>query len=285
MFFVHFLSTSLKGAWSMKAKLFGSMVFVVVAGAAMSARAVVITDTFDGPTLNPMWTLDDEAASYSGGGFTIPGDGIARFNNVGNYAYAHIETATPIDTTGGIRADAIMRQDHYPVSTWGMSITIYYDADNWVSLKQGAAGGQSGWLRYGFDNGNTFYTTSSSVTSDLRTYFINGGVELTPTQIKFYTSTPGVDQYGVTTAAPNLIADLTMARPAGFTGNALVIIGKGYTDPPGYPNPDLDNSIASDNFAFAGIDFARIEYVPEPAAVSLLGISGLALMRRRRGDR
>lgn len=254
----------------------------LVVFATMSARAVVVTDTFDGPTLNPMWVLDDEPASYSGGGFTIPGDGIARFNNVGNYAYAHIQTASPIDTTGGIRVDAIMRQDHYPVSTWGMSITVYYDADNWVSLKQGAAGGQSGWLRYGFENGNTFYTNSSSVTSDLRTYFINGGVELTPTEIRFYTSTPGADQYGVTTPAPTLMSDLTMSRPAGFTGNALVIIGKGYTDPPGFPNPDLDNSTGSDNFGFAGIDWARIEYVPEPTAMGLIGLCGLALFRRAR---
>lgn len=253
----------------------------MLAVSAMSASAVVITDTFDNGPLNPMWVLDDEAASYSGGGFTIPGDGIARFNNVGNYAFAHIQTASPIDTTGGIRADAVMRQDHYPVSTWGMGVTIYFDADNWVSLRQGAAGGQSGWLRYGFDAGTSFYA-DSVVGGDLRVYFINGGVELTPTQIKFYTSPIGVDQYGVTGVAPTEIADLAMARPSGFTGNALVIFGKGYTDPPGYPNPDLDNSLGSDNFGFAGIDYARIEYVPEPATMGLIGLGALALRRRSR---
>jgi hypothetical protein len=270
----------------MKAKVLFSMV-AVAAFAAVPARGVVITDDFTTTDLatNGLWVLDDEAASYgAGGGFVLDGT-YARFNNVGNYAYAHLESATTYDTTGGIRVDAIMRQDNSPVSTWGMSITIYYDADNWVSLKQGAAGGQSGWLRYGFENGNSFYTTlpqSPTAPPDVRGYFANGGVELTASQILFYSSPAGVDQSGVTTPAPNLIGDFTMTRPAGFTGDALVILGKGYTDPPGYPNPNLDNSVASDNFAFSGIDWARIEYVPEPASLGLLAIGGLAMSARSR---
>ena len=49
-----------------------------------------------------------------------------------------------------------------------------------------------------------------------------------------------------------------MARPASFTGHATIIIGKGYTAP-GYANPDFDNSVTSDNWEFAGIDYVRIQ--------------------------
>lgn len=246
-----------------------------------ATKAVVIEDMFTAATLNPMWSLD---ASASAGAITFS-DGFARWNNAGNYAYAHLETSA--DTTGGLRVDAIMRQDGYPVSTWAMGVTIYFNANNWVGIRQGAASGQQGWLRYGFINGVSIYdATVGAGPNLLRGACLISGVELTATEIKFYGSStnPLLDHYGKTgdaaLAAESLISGLTLARPTNFTGNALVIIGKGYTGP-GYGNPDLDNEITSTNFALACIDYARIEVIPEPATVCLFGLGALSLLRRK----
>ncbi len=243
------------------------------------ARASVVADTFDAATLDPMWVLDDEPASYSGGGFSMqPATGIARFDGVGNNAFAHIESATTYDTTGGIRTDATMRQDHYPVQTWGMAVAIYFDANNYVALKQSAAGGASGWLRHLLVNGS-FSQQLGNTVSDLRTSWLISGIELTATQIKFYGSAigPNVDKYGVTDIDANVseIAELAVARPASFTGNATIIIGKGWS------SPHFDNSAGSDSYAFAGIDYARIIVVPEPATIGLLLSGGILAMYRR----
>lgn len=251
----------------------------------MTARATtVIVDTFDG-ALNPMWQVDDEPASYgAGGGYLKAADHI-RFNSVAINSYAHIETANTVDTTAGIRADAIMRQDHYPVSTWGMGVSIYFDQGNWVSIKQGAAGNQNGWMKQGQLNG-VYFDGYSTAVNTLRTIFLISGLELTDTQIKFYGSsiTPMVDHYGVTDIDPQMteLTELTMARPTGFTGQAKVIIGKGYSTPTSYSYPDFDNSAGTPGgFAFAGIDYARIIVIPEPATICLLIGGAGALLRRR----
>ncbi|MHB0947426.1 MAG: hypothetical protein ACYC3B_09670 [Sedimentisphaerales bacterium] len=232
-----------------------------------STRTVTTYDEFNGTSLRPFWTLEDTPASYSSGGFTMPGDGIARFNNVGNYAYAHIQTTSTYDTTAGIRVDAIMRQDNTPTSSWAMGVAIYFDHGNFVALKQGAAGDQAGWLKYGFVNGTNIYQAGNTAV-DLRSYFLISGVELTATQIKFYGSNinPMYDNYGETNIDDNVyeITEFTMARPASFTGNALVIVGKGYESDASYAlNPDFDNHHpnGSDNWAFCGIDYVRIKRV------------------------
>lgn len=175
-----------------------------------------------------------------------------------------------MDTTYGIRVDAIMRQDGYPISTWGMGVIIYYDEDNWVGIKQGAAGGQQGWLRQGFVNGVDIGVVKSGP-SLLRQYSLISGVELTDTQIKFWGSSidPLEDHFGdgeYIDYYVNEITDLTMSRPAEFTGDAVIIIGKGYTALPTYPNPDMDNSVSGMNYAVAFIDYVRIQrnvYTPD----------------------
>lgn len=244
--------------------------FSIIPSANCAISTITREDDFSVTALPAFWTLDDAPESYSGGGFVIgSGDGIARFNNVGNYAYAHIQTASQLDTTYGIRVDAIMRQDHYPTSTWGMGITIYYDSQNWISIKQGAAGGQNGWMKDIMLNGVRSSQMSGTVVT-LRQIFLISGIEITDTQVKFYGSSinpledhyldgPYIDYY------VSEITEFTMSRPAEFTGEALIIVGKGYTGS-GYPNPDFDNSDSSTNFAFAGIDHVRIQrtiYTPD----------------------
>lgn len=268
----------------MRAKLLIGLL-AVEAAMAVPVSATVVTDDFSGATLNSMWVLDDEPGSYSGtgSGFAMqPSPGVARFNGVGNNAFAHIESATTYDTTQGFRVDAIMRQDDYPVQTWGMGVAIYFDANNYVALKQSAAGGANGWLRHMNVNG-TFAQIWGNGVSDLRTYWLISGVELTPTQIKFYGSpiTPKVDQFGVTDIDGNVseISELAIARPASFTGNATVIVGKGF-GATGYAGADLDNSVASTSYSFAGIDYVRITLVPEPG-MGLVALGSLAMLSHR----
>ena len=243
-------------------------VLAVPSALAGLANADVFVDDFSEATLNPMWTLDDQPESYftepgyNGGFHMQPEASIARFDFVGNNAYAHIESATTYDTTGGIRTDAILRQDTYPVQTWGMGVAIYFDANNYVALKQSSAGGANGWLKHLNVNGSFTQQTGNTI-KDLRQAWIIGGIELTATQIKFYGSqiSPNiVDKYGVTDIDANVseIPEFTIAKPASFTGNATIIIGKGFTLLPSYPGPDFNNSVGSDDYSFAGIDYARI---------------------------
>ena len=245
----------------MKTKLIiASMIFVSLISPLYGA---VVEDTFSTGPLNPMWTLDQSPTAYaSGGGFTIPGDGIARFNSSGNATYAHLE-ASIVVPAGGARVDSIARQDNYPIASFGMGVAIYFDHDNFIAIKQGAAGDQQGWLRYGFVNGVNVYQTLEAGPL-LRSYFLVSGVELTATQINFYGSSinPLADHYGKTGATALATEHLlgTMARPASFVGNALVIVGLGYESDASYAlNPDFNNDIGSDAWAFAGIDYVRIE--------------------------
>lgn len=238
----------------------------------LAVDPVVIVDDFSGIDLDPMWTVDDHPDNYDAGGEFVKAADHVRFNNIFIEAYGHIETT--VDYTSNIRVDAIMRQDHYPTSTWGMGAGIYFDEDNWVSLKQGAAGGQNGWMADVMADG-VLNSTMGNVIYTLRVYWLIHGVELTDTEIIFYGSsiccpTP-TDQFGQTDIDGNVseLTELRVSRPASFTGPATVIIGKGFTGQtyPGgtlWSNPDFDNNL-SENLTspyFAGIDLVRITYMP-----------------------
>ena len=242
---------------------------------------MVYQDTFDAGTLNSFWTLQDEPASYaSGGGATIPGNGWLRFNSVGNNAYANIRSADTLDTTNGIRVDAVMRQDSSGTSTFAMSVSIYYGVDNWVSLRMGNAGGQMGWMKDVFIGG--VRTSQMGDYFDFRNWNKHAaGIEITDTQIKFLGAYTTDD---VTNMA--VIDAFTMVKPTGFTGLGTVIIGKGISGDFGgsgnYPNPYFQNSGSSDNHQFNGVDYARVTVIPEPATLLLLMGGSVALLRRKR---
>ncbi|MHB9071843.1 MAG: PEP-CTERM sorting domain-containing protein, partial [Sedimentisphaerales bacterium] len=70
---------------------------------------------------------------------------------------------------------------------------------------------------------------------------------------------------------------------ASFTGNALVIIGKGYESDASYAlNPDWDNTLSgSVNFGWNIVDYVRIEVIPEPATICLLLGGAFGLLRRK----
>src|SRR5687768_18446727 len=123
----------------MKAHIVAAMLAAAATATAAktaSAASTRFIDPFSSTTLDPRWVLDespDPDLYGAGGGFVLDGV-VARFNNVSNYHYAHLETAATYDSTLGLRADAIMRQDVGPTSTWGMSVAVYYDAEDRKSV-------------------------------------------------------------------------------------------------------------------------------------------------------
>ena len=269
-----------------------------LAAIAAAANATVVTDTFDGTTLNPMWTLQDSPGNYAapGGGFTV-GGGYGVFDNIYTEAYGNIKT--PLDASGNARVDAVMRTNHAYTANWNMGVSIYFDNNNWAGLRIGTAGGQYGWVKNSVINGVAASQTSNVINTDLRFWFLIGGVELTDTEVRFWGSQiqPAADHYGETNIDPSmsLLSELTIPRPASFTGSAKAIIGKGYSyDPYGYTNPDLANNASGYNdplntYGYPApeyIDFARITTeVPEPASLGLLVLSGAAALPRRRSWR
>ncbi len=281
----------------MQAKLLIGM--TMLAAVAAAANATVITDTFDGSSLNPMWTVQDNPANYgAGGGFVFDGaNGRAEFRDIYTEAYGNIKT--PIDASGTARVDAVMRTNHAYTANWNMGVSIYFDNNNWAGLRIGTAGGQYGWVKNSVINGVAASQTSNVINTDLRFWFLIGGVELTDTEVRFWGSQiqPAADHYGETNIDPSmsLLSELTIPRPASFTGSAKAIIGKGYSyDPYGYTNPDLANNASGYNdplntYGYPApeyIDFARITTeVPEPASLGLLVLSGAAALSRRRSWR
>lgn len=260
---------------------------IVLSTAVSTKAATVIVDDFDAAGLNPMWTLHDDPASYaSGGGFSVPGTGFARFDSINNEGYGHLSMT--VDTTQGARADAIIRNDNYYSINWAGGVGFYFDANNWVSLKIGGAGGEiDGWNVVMLNNGVYSKTPLGSSPASYRFDWHVGGVELTDTSINFYASAippnPSGSNVGIGAAGIDSKVSLllTIPRPAAFTGNADVIVGQGFTGSDA-SNPHLDNVGSSLISAFVGIDLVRITIVPEPATVGFMTLGGLAMLVRPR---
>ena len=198
-------------------------------------------------------------------------------------AYERVAVHLELDnvpTDAGVRLDSSFFQGAYGggLEHWGMGVGIYFDTNNMISLKRirGAGGGLMVYKKeagawsvnhifpgYGFD-----------------TSWAMHGIELTPTQIKFYSSPVGTDTFGYDfdTEMTMDLSGATMSRPASFTGNATLLVGKGHDHVGGDPW-DVKSDLLSPKSNF--IDATRVTVVPEPTTMLLLGLGGLALRRRR----
>jgi hypothetical protein len=258
--------------------------FAAVSAMTLAASAGVVVDDFNGATLNPMWTLSDAPGNYgSGGGFAVVG-GKATFQNIDGGAYGNIRTSLgTVGASDTVRVDANMRQDDWNNGRWTQGVTLYFDANNWIELREAASNGDQGWSRQGMVNGGNYWDQDvhSTTQGEMRWTYVIGGVELTPTQILFYGSPVAVDNTGVSAddidTHVGVISEFTMARPASFTGPAYAIIGK-------VSAFGSNTNNVTGTFANNYIDWARITTpeVPEPASLGLMALGSLVMLRRSR---
>jgi len=238
---------------------------VATSAAVLSVNADVFTDEFNGVTLNPRWTVGDNADSYfPGGGASLTGDGKYQIVNSKIEGASNIRASLGMVTAAdSVRADAIVRTDQFNSGRWSNQVAIYFNNENWMSLRLGYNNGESGFLRQGMVSGTNYWDhDAQGPTGTIQWSHNILGVELTATQIKFYSSAVGGDFTDTTDIDANvsLIPSLTMARPASFTGEAFAIIGKGFATSNAHP-AYLNNSGGSTGSSPQGnnyISFARL---------------------------
>ena len=253
----------------MKLLLFVCVLMVALL-APVSLATLAFVDEFDGPTLDPRWTVDSSPQNPAGSDLYFSG-GFLRSDTTAQEAYHHLETT--IDAPANFTVQAKVRTSRGSGDHGGSSLTVYWDPAHFISLNcaayrpvrtnfyDGVAGGQVETLSTYVSNGWDFY---------------NMVIEFTPTLLKF--SFGNVDSGYVPVYHP----ELDRAREAWMTGSALMIFGKGNSDPLiGEGNPDFDND-APNIYGEDHLIFDNASYVPEPTTLSLLGLAGLALWRRRR---
>lgn len=264
--------------------LFGIVATTLLAG---SVNAWVITDEFNGSTLNTsVWTVGDTAGSYNtGGGASLSGAGyyqiVNSFVEGASNIRASLGNAGPSDS---VRVDGIIRTDQFNNGRWSNQVALYFDNKNWVSLRLAYENGGKGVIRQGMAGGGNFWDLDMQGPNwDLQWWFVALGVELTPTKIKFYASAPSTDHGSTTDIDANVtvLPLLEMNRPAGFTGQAYAILGKGFawanSQDPFLVNNGTTSVTDSTNY----ITFARLTGVPEPSSLGALALGGAALIRRR----
>jgi hypothetical protein len=252
----------------MRLQCIGTSVVLLTVMTTSALATTEIQDNFGSATLNPNWLLNDDPSSYApDGGFALdPTHNLADFSDVGNNAYANLRWASTFDTTQPMRVDAIMGQ-FSPINylqTWGMSVAIYYDANDWVALRETDAGGSYGWMAQTMVGGSLSQGFSNAQPGMINNYYM-AGIQLTSSQIQFWGSpltSPTVnekDQGANIDANTSIVPELTVNRPAAFTGQAWVIIGKGITDAAiNRPDPFFNNSYPIDNYGLCAINYARI---------------------------
>jgi len=218
------------------------------------------TDYFEDPftavaPLDPRWTIDTDQYNLDNGG-AVPYNRYGTLAMDGDAgAWLHLET--PIDGTGSFSVYYNGRADG--ANQWGPSVTVYYDTDNFVSL--------CGWWDNVFERRAMVDGTYTTATVPGGTYWDNATLKMVfdATTIKFYAKKGGVDESDV-----DYIPSFDMARPAGFTGPAMMIIGKGHEDGSTYLGPDMDSSYGRGAWQF--VTFGGASY--KPVDVNVCGDPG-----------
>jgi len=184
-----------------------------------------------------------------------------------------------VPTEGGVRLDAVTQQGVFNsnLEHWGMSVVVYFNEDNFVSLarirdsggglmsfvkENGVVTKDHGYVSYGYDNA-----------------FMMQGIELTETEIKFHASPPlsvdpNANPFGLTDFDGLMTLDLsgmTIPRPAGFTGPATLVVGKGWNHSNGDPWDSQWDAISPKAIA---IDATRIVVAPNPDPPLACGDAG-----------
>jgi len=188
----------------------------------------IYDDNFDDNSLDPKWTSDTDTNVV----LSETNSEIQIVKTGAHNEYGHIEQSCSHDL---IIVTAKMRIDS-TVSTiqWSAGLILYWDVDNHASI----------YVRYHISDANkrhiwAYFNDNSAISNAdciqpvvLGTYYWVR-IELTSTQIKYYTSTDGSE----------FTLRNTKTRGAGHSGApTLLILGAGWSDNPSYPNADFDNS-------------------------------------------
>ncbi|MAE65726.1 MAG: hypothetical protein CMJ18_15765 [Phycisphaeraceae bacterium] len=223
---------------------------------------------------------------------TSPPDGLpdsVQFTNDGLRAtelyiggILHLELDN-VPTDAGVRVDANMFQGVFNsnLREWGLQTGVYFNENNWIYLARGRDAG-GGWFSIRKVDG-----AAPDIIDHGFVGFFDGwhmqGIELTETEINFYASPAGVDTFsgGRTDFDGQMTLDLsgmTIARPASFTGDATVLVGRGYAYANGDPGDANWDFVNPKSITIAA---TRVTVLPEPATAMLL-ISGVLVGWRPR---
>jgi len=173
------------------------------------------------------WTEDVD--SVIGGTITDQADYIEIYQRINAYAHVERDVATDNITIQG----KLKLATTSVTASWTPCVYLYWDTDNWVGC------GVNGTPLGHRSHKNILSTEVGSVVATgsvlIGTWYWYK-VVLTPTTFTTYYSLDGISFIQITTGA----------RPGSWSGApALIIAGKGYSDNPTYPNPDMDNSIGT----------------------------------------
>lgn len=153
--------------------------------------------------------------------------------------YAHIEL--PNDKINAVITCRVNVSDNQAGGSWGPGIFFYWGTGDWTCII--ARGDIQKFMSLQMIVGAPFNVNTGVVITYGVWYWMR--IVLTATNIYYYWSTDGVNW--------TLIS--SVARPVSFTAvPSLIILGKGYGDGVGFPNPNLDNDLAATVFSTSYMD-------------------------------
>lgn len=194
-------------------------------GTGVLGLSPTFTDRWAGGSRKSGWTEENDSSEDcvdETGALKI----VARDN-----CYSHLQRSPGVDNItlqGKLKFPSGSSQ-----FSWASGLVLYWDVDNWVRLQ---LVNDSGTVKYEWDL-NDASTTSYGVSGSLSAgtwYWLK--IVLTSSEFTCYYSTDGSSWATLKSST---------SRPSGWSGNPMVIIGKGYSDNPTYSNADFDNSFAT----------------------------------------